>query len=323
MSVNASNLNLEERKNKAEKEILLKEIPGIEDHIPDDVDLNVGINAPLKKTDGSDYNGNSCALIQTINTWLIPDLVELLLKHGANPNTTVETNYAQNITALMLAAKTSMPARTIEALLAYGADYRLKDSNGYTAIDWAGHYITPGMPLDPGMNQCFALHELDPEQNPQESTIPLLAEIYSSISGKELQNIFDFCGQNIPHNICSVVDQYRFDFSEISLALSQAHKSEQIRFLGMLKQAHKIYTRNKKLDKLASLSDAEIDHLLAAHRRIAAPVQQNLMIDEVSLNATAPLIFSERRGVKNVSGSATSSADVAQSADVNAKVNIR
>ncbi|MEW6348698.1 MAG: ankyrin repeat domain-containing protein [Thermodesulfobacteriota bacterium] len=61
-----------------------------------------------------------------------PDLVELVLRHGA----TIDATDAMGRSALMIAASVGK-AETVKVLLRTGANADLRDHSGATALDWA------------------------------------------------------------------------------------------------------------------------------------------------------------------------------------------
>lgn len=248
--------------------ILLSDIPGIENYLPEEVDLAVPIDAPLMNKEGAHFSFGSSALIYAIRELLNPDLVELLLHHGANPNILGITIHSQNVTALMFAI-TSMSRKTIEVLLKHGADFLLKDSNGYTAIDWATHWNEPFE-----RERNFKLNLIDPDMAPHgglsnhNNFTPLLVAIYQSDHLKSsIQNALAQCGTNLIPSICRLVAQYSFEIADVSKALQDKPRHIQFQFLGMLQRAYTNYIKEKKLAKITSFTDEELDFLHAEYNK--------------------------------------------------------
>lgn len=251
------NLSLD-KKDEVEKEILLKDMPDIEKYLPAGTNLNSSINS--KVVYGDDVYKKATALHFSCLK-CIPELAELLLNHGANPNeipTIIQNGIEtpQDNYPLFQLALGMMPLHIIKLFLKCGADYKMRNKFGQSLID-AGASCGFG---DFSSNEpCF----------PIDNYKYLLAFIYKDyvflrlyLNGNAVienqKNPYPF-----PSGIANIIVNFCEDPSELSKNISKVEPYRINAFFGMMKRAYEECIRQEKIEKLCKLSDETLDKLIA------------------------------------------------------------
>ena len=89
----------------------------------------------------NDENKDGSYPVHLATIWGKPDVLNLLLKEGADPNKFQYSNGRKNMTALHYAAKAENSSyEKVKILIEYGANLELKSGEGWRAIHYAAAY---------------------------------------------------------------------------------------------------------------------------------------------------------------------------------------
>lgn len=245
--------------------ILLKDIPNITLYLPDEIDLNCGIDEPLRRKSGSSFHVEDSQPALLYACYVTdPDLILLLLKFGANPNIVgsisikgyTVTSYSLPVLAAAI-LNPRLPQKIIEALLEKGANPGQIDKDGLTILDWAA--------FDRHSNNRNLLN-LTPNELTNKNVLPLLAHLYNICFIEHPTMIASMMSKHINGNVSLdigiIINDYNptLPFSSKLIpdtaALQFIHK-----FMSLLKSAYQMYSQNKKLEQLANLPQDKIDML--------------------------------------------------------------